>query len=77
MPGITLAEGRGGAGLRDVRLHGLRHSDANVGVRQGEAVPVIGKPLGHADPETTLKYTHSSDAMAVDAADTVGAILGG
>ena len=35
-----------------------------------------GKLLGHADPETTLKYTHSSDDDALEAAETVGAILG-
>ena len=32
--------------------------------------------LGHADPETTLKYTHPADAAAMEAAETVGAILG-
>ena len=67
---------RAEAGLRDVRLHDLRHTHASVALRQGETVLVIGKLLGHADPETTLKYTHSSDAMIIDAAETVGAVLG-
>ena len=43
---------------------------------EGETVLTIGRLLGHRDPETTLKYTHLSDAMVRDAVDTVGAVLG-
>ena len=32
--------------------------------------------LGHRNAETTLKYTHLADAMVMDAAETVGAVLG-
>ncbi|MCY4547988.1 MAG: tyrosine-type recombinase/integrase [Defluviicoccus sp.] len=67
---------RAEAGLEDVRLHDLRHTHASVALRQGETVLVIGKLLGHADPATTLKYTHPADAAAMEAAETVGAILG-
>ena len=67
---------RAEAGLDDVRLHDLRHSHASVALRRGETVLAIGKLLGHANPETTLKYTHSSDDDALEAAETVGAILG-
>ena len=62
--------------LDDVRLHDLRHSYASLALRQGETVLVIGRLLGHAAPETTLKYTHPADAAAMEAAETVGAILG-
>ena len=68
---------RAEAGLRDVRLHDLRHSHASVALRQGETVLAIGKLLGHSDPETTLKYTHSSDAMVVEAAQLLGTVLEG
>ena len=68
---------RAEADLRDVRLHDLRHSYASLALRQGETVLAIGRLLGHADPETTLKYTHPADPMVRDAAETVGAILGG
>ena len=37
----------------------------------------IGRFLGHRDPETTLKYTHLSDAMVREAVNTVGVVLGG
>ena len=67
---------RAEAGLVDVRLHDLRHSYASIALRQGETVLAIGKLLGHADPETTLKYTHPADAAATEAAETMGTILG-
>ena len=59
----------------DVRLHDLRHTHASIALRKGETVLVIGRLLGHRNAETTLKYTHIDDAMVVDAAETVGAIL--
>ena len=65
------------AGLEDIRLHDLRHTVASLALRQGETVLAIGRLLGHRKPETTLKYTHAADAMIRDAAETVGAVLGG
>ena len=64
------------AGLRDARLHDLRHTHASLALREGESVLAIGRLLGHRDPETTLKYTHSTDGMVMDATETVGAVLG-
>ena len=37
----------------------------------------IGRLLGHADPQTALKYTHPADVMIADAAETVGRVLDG
>ena len=68
---------RAEAELGDVRLHDLRHTLASLALRQGETVLAIGRLLGHANPETTLKYTHPDDPMVMDAAETVGAVLGG
>ena len=68
---------RAEAGLCDVRVHDLRHTYASMALAQGETVLTIGRLLGHRNPETTLKYTHLSDAMVRDAADVVGATLGG
>ncbi|MDE0173734.1 MAG: tyrosine-type recombinase/integrase [Defluviicoccus sp.] len=67
---------RAEAGLEDVRLHDLRHTHASIALRQGETVLAIGRLLGHASPETTLKYTHPADAMAKQAAEILGDILG-
>ena len=68
---------RAGAGLSDLRIHDLRHAYATFALRRGESVLAIGRLLGHADPQTTLKYTHLADAMVHEAAETVGAVLGG
>ncbi|MDE0392910.1 MAG: tyrosine-type recombinase/integrase [Rhodospirillales bacterium] len=70
-------EVRAEAELTDVRLHDLRHTHASIALRQGETVLAIGRLLGHVSPETTLKYTHSADAMARQAAETLGNVLGG
>ena len=57
-------------------LHDLCHSYASIALREGETVLAIGRLLGHASLETTLKYAHFGDAMAMEAAETVGAALG-
>ena len=68
---------RAEADLAGVRLHDLRHTHASFALREGASVLAIGRLLGHRKPETTLKYTHIADAMVKDAAETVGAVLGG
>ncbi len=65
------------ADLRGVRLHDLRHSHASLALRCGETVLAIGRLLGHRRAETTLRYTHPADAMAMDAAEKLGGVLGG
>jgi len=68
---------RAEADLCDVRIHDFRHSYASTALAKGETVLTIGRLLGHRNPATTLKYTHLSDAMVREAADTVGAALEG
>ena len=63
--------------LSDVRLHDVRHTYASFALRRGESVLAIGRLLGHARAETTLKYTHLADAMVREAVETVGAVLEG
>ena len=69
-------DARAEAGIEDVRLHDLRHTHASIALRTGATVLGIGRLLGHADPQTTLKYTHPADTMIDAAAETVGAVLG-
>ena len=63
------------ADLSDFRLHDVRHTYATFALRQGESVLAIGKLLGHANPQTTLKYTHVADSMVREAVETVGSAL--
>ena len=46
------------AGLDDVRLHDLRHTFASFGAGAGLSLPIIGKMLGHTQPQTTQRYAH-------------------
>ena len=46
------------AGLKDVRIHDLRHSFASGGLLVGEGLPMIGKLLGHTQVQTTARYAH-------------------
>ena len=59
------------AGLHDVRLHDLRHSYASRALALGEALPVIGKLLGHSRLETTARYAHLARDSAQEAAERV------
>lgn len=48
-------------GLRDVRLHDLRHTHASIGAGSGESLILIGALLGHRQAATTQRYAHLSD----------------
>jgi integrase len=64
---------RKAAGLRDVRLHDLRHSFASVGAAGGLSLPIIGALLGHKHATTTARYAHLSADPLRAANDAVGA----
>ena len=46
------------AGLKDVRLHDLRHSYATRALSLGESLTMIGKLLNHAQMQSTARYAH-------------------
>ncbi len=62
---------RAAAGFPYLRLHDLRHSFASVGLARGDALPVIGAILGHADVKTTSRYAHLADDPVKVAADAI------
>jgi integrase len=64
---------RAAAGLRDVRLHDLRHSFASVAAGGGLSLPVIGALLGHKHAATTARYAHLAAVPLQAANDAVGA----
>jgi integrase len=64
---------RAAAGLRNVRLHDLRHSFASIAVADGFSLPVIGALLGHKHPTTTARYAHLAADPLRAANDAVGA----
>ncbi|ATI83280.1 integrase [Sphingobium yanoikuyae] len=62
---------RSAAGIPDVRLHDLRHSFASVAIGHGISLSKVGGLLGHALPETTVRYAHLADDMIGEAASRV------
>ena len=66
---------RKAAGLDDVRLHDLRHAFASIAAASGMGLPIIGKMLGHSQPQTTARYAHlASDPVKAAAAAVAGKI---
>lgn len=68
----TWSRARSAAGLRDVRLHDLRHSFASIGVVDGLDLPIIGVLLGHKHAATTARYAHLASGPLRTANDAVG-----
>lgn len=46
------------AGLPGLRLHDLRHSAASFMINAGIDLYAVGKILGHADHQSTMRYSH-------------------
>lgn len=59
-------------GLRDVRLHDLRHSFASFLVNAGCSLYEVQRCLGHHDPKITMRYAHLASQSLVHAANMVG-----
>jgi integrase len=66
---------RDAAGIRDVRLHDLRHSVASVLASSGISLPIIGELLGHATPAMTARYSHIFMDAQRAAIERVGAVV--
>ncbi|AOG09236.1 tyrosine-type recombinase/integrase [Agrobacterium sp. RAC06] len=60
------------AGFPDLRIHDLRHSFASIAVASGMSLPMIGKLLGHSQPQTTARYAHLADDPMKHAASLIG-----
>jgi integrase len=57
------------AELKGVRIHDLRHSFASHLVSSGVSLPIVGKLLGHTQPQTTARYAHLADNPLREAAN--------
>ena len=64
------------AGLRQIRLHDLRHTHASLLLLDGVPIHVVSKRLGHASVAITIKiYGHLLPSSDPDAALRFAAIL--
>ena len=67
---------RSRAGLKDVRLHDLRHSFASALVNNGHNIYDVKELLGHSSVQTTQRYAHLSQERLAQATETVAGHYG-
>jgi len=63
------------AGLKDVRIHDLRHSFASAAASAGIPLQIIGGLLGHSSPQTTARYAHLAQDPVDQASEVVGQLI--
>lgn len=66
---------RARAGLKDVRIHDLRHTFASTAVASGQGLPMIGKLLGHTQVQTTARYAHLAAEPVKNAANGIAKVI--
>lgn len=64
------------AELEGVRINDPRHTAVSPAVGEGVAPLIIGRPLGHSQPQTTTRYAHVDFDPAVVAANIIDKSIG-
>lgn len=57
------------AGLPGLRLHDLRHSAASFMINAGIDLYAVGRILGHADHQSTMRYSHLANDTLMKAVE--------
>jgi integrase len=65
------------AKVSGLRIHDLRHGFASQLVSSGASLPLVASLLGHANVQTTARYSHLYDDPQRQAVERVGAIITG
>ena len=66
---------RARAGVKDVRIHDLRHSAASMAAANGASLSQIGAMLGHKSAQATYMYQHLVDDDVRNVATGVAASI--
>jgi integrase len=66
---------RNTAGLSGLRIHDLRHSAASFLVNSGVDLYAVGRILGHADHQSTMRYSHLANDTLLAAVEKGAANL--
>ena len=65
------------AKISNARMHDCRHTYASILVSSGSSLPLIGRLLGHTNPNTTSRYAHLFDDPLKAATERVGVLVSG
>ena len=57
------------AGIKEARIHDLRHTFASVLINKGVGLEVIGKLIGHSNIKTTQRYSHLANSALKQATE--------
>jgi site-specific recombinase XerD len=63
------------AGIKNLRVHDLRHSFASFLVNGGRSLYEVQQILGHSDPKVTMRYAHLSSKQLQEAANAASVIV--
>jgi integrase len=64
------------AGIKDFRIHDLRHSFASFALKKGVPLVNVSKLLGHRDIATTMRYAHFELEQLKESTDMVNQVFG-
>jgi len=64
------------AGIKDFRIHDLRHSFASFALKQGVDLYTVSKLLGHKNIATTTRYAHLELEHLKEATNKVAGVFG-
>lgn len=63
-------------GIKNFRIHDLRHTYASCLVSNGLSLPIVGKLLGHTQAATTMRYAHLNNNPLREATNLAASVLG-
>ena len=63
------------AGLAHLRMHDLRHTFASLLINGGASLFLVQNALGHASPQTTMRYAHLAESTQRQAVQAAAALI--
>ena len=64
------------AGIKDFRIHDLRHTHASIAINNGASLYEVQHLLGHSQTKTTSRYAHLADETLRRVSDGVSLTIG-